>query len=168
MRALSRSALMAVAIAAIGALVGCSSGDSGTSGADPDAMLDGTAHDGVTLDEGTLRDTTIGGDTTSTGDTSSGGDTTSSGDTDTSSDTATTSDSDDAGAMCVRGASCSDGALSCLCCAAGGPRENCTCSTKCTKDADCTDPSRPKCNQQAAGIEGFCTSTTFMCCWLCK
>ena len=141
--------------------IGCGSSDTGSTGGDPDSSLGDGARDGVALDEGVRDTSTTGTDTTGTDGVTA--------DTTATTDTATT-ETDDAGAMCVRGpgSSCGDPGLSCLCCAAGGPRENCTCSTKCTKDSDCTDASRPKCNQQAAGIEGFCTSPTFVCCWLCK
>ncbi len=64
--------------------------------------------------------------------------------------------------------SCSTPGLGCFCCGAGGPRQNCTCSTSCRTHGDCTDAERPFCNQPSSGQPGFCTAKDFYCCWLCK
>ncbi|MCB9593801.1 MAG: Hint domain-containing protein [Sandaracinaceae bacterium] len=63
---------------------------------------------------------------------------------------------------------CADGALGCLCCPAGGPTQNCLCTTACTDDAECTDPARPHCNQPRMGMgggSGICTPMMFTCAW---
>ena len=78
----------------------------------------------------------------------------------------------DAGAMCGGGlgGSCGRG-LECSCCPAGGPRQNCLCSTPCKTDADCTTRSRPTCQRSSlagADDEGFCAPSDFVCCWLCR
>jgi hypothetical protein len=71
------------------------------------------------------------------------------------------------GPVCEGGmtGSCTGG-LSCECCPAGGPTMNCLCSTPCTTDAQCTDPSRPTCQHPPDG-PGFCAPSSFTCCWLC-
>lgn len=61
---------------------------------------------------------------------------------------------------------CADPALSCQCCPAGGPAQRCLCSTACKTADDCTDPSRPAC-QQGPGGGGFCAPADFSCCWAC-
>jgi len=58
------------------------------------------------------------------------------------------------------------GGLTCECCPAGGPLQNCLCSTPCSSDADCTSGERPVCNHEA-GFVGFCAPVSFMCCWPC-
>lgn len=62
--------------------------------------------------------------------------------------------------VCARG-------LSCECCPAGGPQNRCVCSTTCMSDADCTDPSRPVCQQPSPTVPGFCAPRALTCCWLC-
>lgn len=57
------------------------------------------------------------------------------------------------------------GGLTCLSCPAGGPSSNYLCSTPCKSNAQCTDPTRPKCNQPATGLEGICTPNDFPCLW---
>jgi len=85
-------------------------------------------------------------------------------------DSAVADSGSDAGPACgghVRG-TCGASGVSCECCAAGGPAENCLCTTTCTSDADCTDSTRPHCEQPSAGAAGFCTdAATFSCCWFC-
>ena len=60
------------------------------------------------------------------------------------------------------------GGLGCQCCPAGGPTQNCVCSTTCTTDAECTDPARPDCNTPTFGGPGFCAARDFRCCWECN
>lgn len=60
------------------------------------------------------------------------------------------------------------GALECTCCPAGGPTQNCVCSTRCASDADCTDAARPVCNRPTFGGMGFCAARDFRCCWECN
>ena len=60
---------------------------------------------------------------------------------------------------------CLDQALDCLCCPAGGPMNNCLCTTECTSDNDCTDSARPMCNQMNPGSPGICTATDYPCAW---
>ncbi len=76
----------------------------------------------------------------------------------------------DAGILCegMTVGACTDSALSCLCCPAGGPAQNCLCTTRCSVDGDCTDPARPRCNAPTAGggaPPGLCTPTDFTCAW---
>jgi hypothetical protein len=54
----------------------------------------------------------------------------------------------------------------CECCPAGGPLNNCLCTTTCESNSDCTDPARPVCNQ-SSGRTGMCTDAEFVCCWKC-
>lgn len=55
---------------------------------------------------------------------------------------------------------------SCLCCPIGGPMETCICTTQCTTDDDCTEPSRPHCNIDTRFTErGICTPEEFVCRW---
>ena len=78
----------------------------------------------------------------------------------------------DAGPMCggtVSG-TCDRG-LDCSCCPAGGPLNNCLCSTPCKTDDDCDDAARPVCQRPpdlAGGGDGFCAPADFRCCWLCR
>ena len=78
-------------------------------------------------------------------------------------------ESTDAGPTCGGHLSgtCEAASLSCQCCPAGGPSQNCLCSTPCKVDVDCTDPTRPVCNQSAPDQPGFCAPADFTCCWLC-
>ncbi len=57
--------------------------------------------------------------------------------------------------------------LSCECCPYGGPANHCLCSTPCMTNTDCTDASRPVCQQPGAGSQGFCAPADFGCCWMC-
>jgi hypothetical protein len=45
----------------------------------------------------------------------------------------------------------------------GGPQIRCLCTTSCTSDAECTDPSRPFCSLYE-GSPGICTTVDFGCC----
>ena len=65
--------------------------------------------------------------------------------------------------------SCEDPNLSCQCCPIGGPAQRCLCSTPCSADDQCTDPSRPVCNKPESNgaLLGFCAPAGFVCCWLC-
>ncbi len=92
-------------------------------------------------------------------------------DTGTSVDGGTVNDTGangDAGPVCEGSTegSCAAG-LTCDCCPAGGPLQHCTCSTPCASASDCTDPSRPVCQQESPTSPGFCAADTFTCCWLC-
>ena len=76
----------------------------------------------------------------------------------------------DAG-MCLSGTSgtvCAGG-TTCECCPAGGPSEHCLCTTRCSTDADCTDPVRPDCNRASGGaggsMTGICAPAGFVCRW---
>jgi len=53
--------------------------------------------------------------------------------------------------------------LSCGCCGVGGPQIRCLCTTSCTSDADCANPSRPFCSL-FEGSPGICTPVDFGCC----
>lgn len=75
----------------------------------------------------------------------------------------------DAGPACMMGmVGACDPSLMCLCCPAGGPAQNCLCTTRCSTDADCMDAARPLCNRPggAGGAPpGICTPTDFPCAW---
>jgi hypothetical protein len=60
---------------------------------------------------------------------------------------------------------CLDTNLACLCCPAGGPMNNCLCTTACGSDSDCTDTARPHCNQSDPASQGICTELTYNCAW---
>jgi hypothetical protein len=60
---------------------------------------------------------------------------------------------------------CTDTTLDCLCCPAGGPANNCLCTTSCLTDGDCTDATRPHCNQPDVSSQGICTSLSYGCAW---
>jgi len=60
---------------------------------------------------------------------------------------------------------CTDANLDCLCCPAGGPAENCLCTTTCLTDGDCTDAARPHCNQADPSSQGICTAVSYGCAW---
>lgn len=77
----------------------------------------------------------------------------------------------DAGPLCegMTSGACLDGALDCMCCPAGGPTQNCLCTTTCVGDSDCTDPARPHCNTPTGGgggPSGICTPLDFTCAWM--
>jgi hypothetical protein len=68
----------------------------------------------------------------------------------------------DADAMDV----CGPRGASCLCCPTGGPTQACICTTQCTEDEDCEDPSRPDCNIDPRFTErGICAPSGFTCLW---
>ena len=76
----------------------------------------------------------------------------------------------DAGPACegMTSGFCADSALGCECCPAGGPAQNCLCTTTCMADADCTDAARPLCNRPMMGMGGgmgICTPMAFGCAW---
>jgi len=56
---------------------------------------------------------------------------------------------------------------SCECCPAGGPMNNCLCTTTCGDDDDCNDPLLPICNR-SVNADGICTDAEFFCCWKCQ
>ena len=62
---------------------------------------------------------------------------------------------------------CTETGTGCECCPAGGPLSNCLCTTTCTTDADCPEPSRPLCNKDMLnpGATGICTPNDFVCAW---
>ena len=63
---------------------------------------------------------------------------------------------------------CADAAVGCLCCAAGGPKQHCICSTACQSDLDCADATRSTCNHPPDDQPGICAPADFTCCWYCK
>ncbi len=60
---------------------------------------------------------------------------------------------------------CLETNLDCLCCPAGGPMNNCLCTTSCQTDGDCTAVDRPHCNQPDAASQGICTALDYACAW---
>ncbi len=60
---------------------------------------------------------------------------------------------------------CLETNLDCLCCPAGGPMNNCLCTTSCLDDADCTAVARPHCNQPDVASQGICTALDYPCAW---
>ncbi|MCS6798534.1 MAG: Hint domain-containing protein [Myxococcota bacterium] len=56
----------------------------------------------------------------------------------------------------------------CLSCPAGGPRNRYLCTTRCRRNEDCRDRSRPVCNRPERGDSeepGICTPRDFTCAW---
>jgi hypothetical protein len=133
-------------------VLGCGSSDDTTTSTTGDTSVADVATDGTDS-----ASTDSSADTTTTSDTTSA---------DVPTDTAPFDANPDGGACLASDAATCDPGLGCFCCPAGGPRENCACSTKCSSNADCP-PARPKCNQEA-GKDGFCTTDAFVCCWGCK
>ncbi len=157
---------------AIGLALGCGDGD----GSDDDAGTGGM--DAATADAGgggadagdtDAGDTDAGG-STDAGDTDAGD--TDAGDTDAGFDAGLDAGDVDAGPACggMTVGSCAEPGLTCQCCPAGGPLNNCLCTepARCMDDDDCTDPARPRCNRPMIGggpSTGICTPTEFGCAW---
>jgi hypothetical protein len=73
----------------------------------------------------------------------------------------------DAGPSCSQfGGTCSNN-LQCFCCPGGGPLEHCLCSTACSSDSDCRDPTASSCKIAPTMDGGFCGPTILFCCWFC-